>query len=358
MSSPYMHWAKTRQTARYTLAVSGIKGLTLPELQASWDDLALDGTPGYGMPTLREALAEKSGVDASRIVLATGTSGANHLVLAALLESGDDVVIERPGYEPLERLAEHLGGVLRFFPRRVENDFKIDPTDVAAAMTSKTKAIVLSSLHNPSSVATDEATMRAIGAIASKAGAVVVSDEAYLDAAFEHAPPSAGTLGPAFVATTSLTKVFGLGGLRCGWIVADPALAEKMWQLKNLFGVNEVHPAGGLALRALARSGEILARARTILDTNRKAWHAFLDTRSDLAVARLGYGTTSFVRLLAADADAVAQHLREKYETSIVPGRFFGSPEYLRIGLCGDTEIFKEGLARFGRALDDLRVKR
>jgi len=354
MSSPYMHWAKTRQSARYTLAVSGIKGLSLAELGATWDDLALDGADSYGLTPLREKLSEKSGVDPSRVVLATGTSGANHLVFAALLVPGDEVAMEQPGYEPIEMLVRHLGGTVRYFPRRAENAFRIDPADVAAAVTPATRLVVLSSLHNPSSMATDEATLRAIGAIAERAGAKVVCDEAYLDAAFESAPPSAGRLGDVFVVTTSLTKVFGLGGLRCGWIVAEPVLAERCWQLKNLFGVNEVHPAGGLALRALARSGEILARTRLILDANRAVWNTFLDGRADLAVARTTYGTTAFPRVSSCDADALCARLRDRYETLLVPGRFFGAPEHVRLGLCGDPIVFREGLARLGNALDDL----
>lgn len=357
MASPYMHWSKQFQTARYTLAVSGITGLSLDELGVTWDDLQLDGTPGYGIPALREALGAKCGVGGDRIVLATGTSGANHLALAALIEPGDDIVMEHPVYEPIEMLARHVGANVRFFPRRVESGFRIDPADVASAMTPKTKLIVVSNLHNPSSVATDRATLSLLGAMAESTRAKVLVDEAYIDAELGRAIPSAGCLGDAYVATTSLTKVFGLGGLRCGWIVAEPALAVKMWQLKNLYGVNEVHPAGCLALCALRRSAEILARARQILDTNRAAWHAFLDERDDLAVERGSVGTTSFPRVVGCDADELCTVLRERYETSLVPGRFFGAPEHVRIGLCGDTAVFREGLSRLGRALDDLSSK-
>jgi aspartate/methionine/tyrosine aminotransferase len=251
-------------------------------------------------------------------------------------------------------LARHLGAAVRYYPRRAENGFRIDPADVAGAVTPSTRAIVVSNLHNPSSVATDGPTLEAIGAIASRVSATVVVDEAYLDAAFEQAPPSACRLGDGFVVTTSLTKVFGLGGLRCGWIVAEPGLAERIWQLKNLFGVNDAYPAGGLAACALRKSGEILARARRILDVNRAAWNRFLDGRDDLAVERASYGTTSFPRVLAGDAEALCARLRERYETSLVPGRFFGAPQHVRVGLCGDPEIFVEGLSRFGRALDEL----
>lgn len=354
MGSPYMHWAKNHQAARYTLAISGIKPLALAALGATWDDIALDGAQGYGLPELRAALAAKSGVSSDRIVLGTGTSGANHLAFAALLAPGDEVVMEHPVYEPMEMLVRHLGAAIRYFPRRPENGFRIDPADVAAAVTPKTKLVVLSNLHNPSSMATDEATLRAVGAIAEQAGARVVVDEVYLDAAFDLDPPSAGRLGDVFVVTTSLTKVFGLGGLRCGWIVAEPALAQRMWHLKNLFGVDEVHLAGRLALCALRKSAEILARSRSILDANRAVWDSFLDGRNDLAVERARFGTTAFPRVLSGDADALCALLRERYETSLVPGRFFGAPEHVRVGLCGDPGAFREGVARLGRALDEL----
>ena len=354
MDSPYMHWAKTHQAARYTLAISGIKALDIAELGATMNDLALDGADGYGIPALRAALAAKAGVSDDRIVLATGTSGANHLAFATLLAPGDEVAMERPGYEPMEMLARHLGAAVRYFPRRPENGFRVDPADVLAAVTSATRLVVMSNLHNPTSVATDEATLRAVGAIAERAGAKVVVDEAYLDAAFDSAPPSAGRLGDALVVTTSLTKVFGLSGLRCGWIVAEPTLASRMWQLKNLFGVNEVHSAGCLALCALRRSGELLARARRILDANRARWASFLVGREDLAVPGASSGTTVFPRVLSCDADTLCARLRERYETSLVPGRFFGEPAYVRVGLCGDPEIFREGLVRLGSALDDL----
>jgi hypothetical protein len=357
MDSPYMHWAKTHQVTRYTLAISGIKSLKLAELGATINDLALDGADGYGLPELRAALAAKSGVTADRIVLATGTSGANHLAFATLLAPGDEVAMERPGYEPMEMLARHLGATVRYFFRRPENGFRVDPADVAATVTPRTRLIVLSNLHNPSSVATEEATLRAVGAIAERAAAKVLVDEVYLDAAFDSAPPSSGRLGDVFVVTTSLTKVFGLSGLRCGWIVAEPTLTQRMWQLKNLFGVNEAHPAGCLALFALRRSGELLARARRILDANRSTWESFLGGRADLVVEGAPSGTTVFPRVLSCDADALCALLRERYETSLVPGRFFGAPGHVRVGLCGDPEIFCEGLTRLGSALDELSAE-
>lgn len=354
MDSAYMDWAKRHQRARFTLAASGIKSVTREELGVGPDDVALDGAVGYGHRPLIEALAASSGVEAERVVLAAGTSGANHLALATLLAEGGEAIVESPGYEPLERLIRHLGADVRPLARRHAAGFRIDPDEVARLVSPRTRVIVLSNLHNPSSVATDEATLRAIGAVAERAGAKVLSDEVYLDAAFEAAPPSAGVLGDAFVVTTSLTKVLGLGGLRTGWIVAEPRLAQRMWALKNLFGVNEAHPAETLAMAALSRRPALLARARRILDANRSVWHRFLGTRDELEVQPLPYGTTSFPRVLSGSADRLAAILRERYETSLVPGRYFGAPEHVRVGLTVDPVDFEAGVARLGSALDDL----
>src|SRR5262249_8118147 len=154
---------------------------------------------------------------------------------------GDEVVVEQPVYEPMETLARHLGAVVRHLPRRFENGFRVDPDDARRAVTPRTRLVLLSNLNNPAPAAIDEGTIGALGVIVAPVGARIIVAEVYLDAAFEAPPPSAATLGDLFVVTSSLTKVYGLSGLRAGWIVAPPDLAGRMWQLKNLFGVDDAH---------------------------------------------------------------------------------------------------------------------
>jgi len=355
--SGYMHWAKTRQNARYTLARSGIVPLPLEELGARWEDLALESADRHGWEPLREAIGTLYGVGADRIVTAAGTSGANHLAMSTLVTAGDRVVVEDPTYEPVTALLSHLGAKVDSLPRRAEAGFTIDPDDVERSLAPKTALLVLTNLHNPSSAAIEGAILRSIGEIAARRGARVIVDEVYLDAAFEDAPPTAASLGDVFVVTSSLTKTCGLGGLRSGWIVAEPALAERMWETKNLFGVDDPHVAERLSLVALRERPRLLARCRAILDANRRAWNAFLAERGDdLEAAPSRFGTTVFPRVRRGTGDELERGLRDAYETSIVPGRFFGAPGHVRIGLSGPAADFPEGLSRLGRALDDLRV--
>jgi hypothetical protein len=190
-----------------------------------------------------------------------------------------------------------------------------------------------------------------VGALADGVGARVLVDEAYLDMVYDPPVQSAALLGPEFVVTTSLTKAYGLSGLRCGYILAEPELATRMWRLDDLFGASPVHPAERLSVLALDALERINARAKGILATNRKALDAFYAGCEEVAGFRSPWGTVSFPRLLKGSADEFCKVLREKYETSVVPGRFFEMPEHFRVGIGGDPAMTAEGLERLGAAL-------
>ena len=357
MSSDYMHWAKTRSAARFNLAVSGVIDLDWAELALENEELQslqITRGGGYGYAPLQEALAKRLAVSKDSIVAATGTSLANHLAMAAFIEPGDEVLIERPTYEPLLAVASYLGANVKRFDRRFDDDFKIVPAEIEKAITPRTLLIVITNLHNPSGVLTEQDTLREIGTLARRVHAHVLVDEVYLEAMFERRPPTALLLGDEFVVTSSLTKAFGLSGLRCGWIVAAPDLACKIWRLNDLFGVMAAHPAEQLSVIALNRLDAIAARAKSLLDTNRELVNRFLDSRSDLEAVRPQHGTIVFPRLKDGNTEKLVELLRVKYETSVAPGRFFEMPEHFRLGFSCRTETLLGGLERLGTALDEI----
>jgi aspartate/methionine/tyrosine aminotransferase len=159
------------------------------------------------------------------------------------------------------------------------------------------------------------------------------------------------------VVTSSLTKAFGLSGLRCGYVLAEPELARRMWRLNDFFAVNAAHPAERLSVVALDRLAPIAARARDLLLTNRRALDAFFAGRRELVCLRPPFGTVVFPRLETGDVDAFCTFLRERYETSVVPGRFFGAPGHFRIGVSGAAPSVAEGLERLARALGDFAAR-
>lgn len=352
--SVYMHWAKNQAPVGFPLSSSEVPHFALDRLPLSIADLALDGASRHRYPPLREAIAARHGVTAGNVVIANGTSMANFLAMAALIEPGDEVLVEAPAYEPMVAAASFLGGEIRSFTRPADDGFRLDPARVEAALTPRTRLIVITNLHNPTSAFADEATLAEVGSLAARNGARVLVDEVYLDAAFAAAPRSAVHLGDAFVTTSSLTKVYGMSGIRCGWILAPAELTERMWRLNELMGVAQPHAAERLGMIALAHLDEIAAPLRPLLATNREVMRAFLATRGDLEIRLPDAGITLFPRWPGGDVDALNGLLRAKYDTSIVPGRFFGCPEHFRIGIGGDSAMLEEGLTRLGAALDEL----
>lgn len=198
----------------------------------------------------------------------------------------------------------------------------------------------------------DEPTLRSLGEIARSAKARVLVDEVYLETIFPR-PCTAALLGPEFVVTSSLTKAYGLGGLRCGWILAEPELARRIFRMNDLFGVHQPHPSDCLSVLAFDRMDALVARTRNLLDTNRALAVEFLRSRPELECFAPDFGTTLFPRLKRGDVNALAERLLEKYDTQIVPGSYFELPQHFRIGLGMATEMLKEGLKRLGTALDE-----
>ncbi|MCA1557068.1 MAG: aminotransferase class I/II-fold pyridoxal phosphate-dependent enzyme, partial [Acidobacteria bacterium] len=256
----------------------------------------------------------------------------------------------------LINVAEYLGAVVKRFRRAPEGHFRINPEEVARQTSSRTRLIVLTNLHNPTSAFTDTETLLELQRTARRAGARILVDEVYLEAMFERAPRSAFHLGEEFITTNSLTKVYGLSGLRCGWILADAETAERIWRLNDLFGVIPSHAAERLSCIALENFELIAGDARSLLETNRRVLNSFLRSRDDLEWIEQEFGTVSFPRLkLEKSTDELCRLLMEKYETSVVPGRFFEMPQHFRIGIGCETHTLTEGLERLGSALDETR---
>jgi aspartate/methionine/tyrosine aminotransferase len=349
--SDYMHWSKTRSRARFNLATSGVAAFPLHELPADLEELEINGDNDYGYAPLQSAIAGHHDVDPECVVEAAGTSMANHLAMASIVEPNDEVLIEHPAYGPILDVARYLGAKVKRFSRKEENDWAVDPSEIRRSVTANTRLIVTTNLHNPTSVLTPDSVLREIGDIASNVGALVLVDEVYLDAVHEGTRRTSFHLGPEFLVTSSLTKVYGVSGLRCGWILAHPDIARKMRRLNDLYAATAVYPGELLSVVAFKHLDLLRERARRIVDADRKLLHEFLAQQPALSAVQTDWGTTSFVRLRNGNADIFLNRLRDDFETSVVPGRFFEMPEHFRIGMGVSTEMFAEGLSRIGRAL-------
>jgi aspartate/methionine/tyrosine aminotransferase len=345
--SIYMHWAKTARAAKYNLATSGVLPFPLKDLGITVDDMEINGSTIYGYEPLQTLLAAKIGVSPDCVAQSIGTSMANHLAMAGILEAGDEVLVEQPTYEPLLAVAKYLRANVKRFRREFDEEFRIEPEKIREQLTNKTKLIVLTNLHNPSGVFTPREVLLEVGKIARNAGARVLVDEVYLECSF----PSFGSkisafhLGNEFITTSSLTKAYGLSGLRCGWILAEPDLIRKFHRLNDLFSATPPHPAELLSVIALKQHPKIASRAKQLLDTNFAQMLKILDSVNYfLDVVRPPYGTIVFPRIKSGSTDEFLRVLREDYKTSVVPGSFFEMPDHFRLGIGCSTEDLRQGL--------------
>ncbi len=190
MESIYMQWAKTRANLPYNLATSGVFAYPLKELEITSDDLELSGPVYYGYEPLQQALALKCNVAVETVVAATGTSMANHLVMAAILAPGDEVLIEQPTYEPLLCGGEVSWRKRQTFCASVRERISCRARRNTQESGVNTKLIVMTNLHNPSGAMTDANTMKEIGGMARSCGAKVLVDEVYLETLFGAPAPN------------------------------------------------------------------------------------------------------------------------------------------------------------------------
>ncbi|MBT8396774.1 MAG: aminotransferase class I/II-fold pyridoxal phosphate-dependent enzyme [Gemmatimonadetes bacterium] len=351
--TPYVAWMKHAPAIPNNLMGSNLLPCTVEDLPGVRERLELDAFHEEGYPPLLEAIGKRYQFPVDRIALATGASGANFIAGGALLEAGDEVLVERPVYDPLLGIPRFLGARIRRFDRVFDDGFQVDPDRVAAALTPKTRLIILTNLHNPTGARTSAERLLAVGELADGVGAKVLVDEVYLDSVGGDPSPPAASLSPTFVSTSSLTKAYGLSGLRAGWILAAPEVAEGCRRVRDLVDGVGVFPSELMALVAFENLPALRARARGILDPNFELLTRFVESRPDLLWVRPRGGSVGFPKIPGLeDVSAFVEILRTDYETGVVPGRFFEAPSHFRIALGGKRDVLETGLHRLGEALD------
>jgi aspartate/methionine/tyrosine aminotransferase len=359
---PYLRWAKALPAAEINLARSGVEHCPPALLGLRPSDLVANLPVKYGYAPLKEAIARRYRVTTDQVfTVSGGTTFANWVACAAALGDaprGSEVLVEQPTYEQVLRIPESLGCRVRRFARRFEDDYAIDLDAFARLVTVRTRLAIVTNLHNPTGARIDEATLAAMAAILARVGANLLVDEVYLECLFGATSASTASsvhTGPNVVTTNSLTKAYGLDGLRAGWILGPPAIIERAILVHNIVANNGVAPGERLALAAFRHMRDINRRGHALLDPNLARVRRFLEGEPRLRAHIPPGGNVLFPRLAAGiDGDALADHLREHYSTLVVPGRFFEAPRHIRISFGLRPARLARGLANITRALDDL----
>ncbi|MFY9552476.1 MAG: pyridoxal phosphate-dependent aminotransferase, partial [Thermoanaerobaculia bacterium] len=283
--APYMEWAKFRPRPAIDLAGSNLLACSLEDLPGAREAMDIAGESPDGYPPLLEAIARHSGVGAEQVASAVGCAGANFLACAALLSPGDEVLVESPNYDPLPGAARLVGARVTTFERRFEDGYALDPAAVTACLTPRTRVVILSNPHNPSGVLASQESLKELGRLGETRDFHVLVDEVYRDVVLENRPDTAAHVSERFVATSSLTKAYGLASLRCGWAIASPAVARAIRRARDVVDGWSPMPADRLSVVAFRNLPALAARARRIVEANSRAVTDFLSGRRDLECA-------------------------------------------------------------------------
>lgn len=314
---------------------------------------------GRGNRFVISALADHYGFDPDGIVCTAGASTAVSMVLHALVEPGDRVLVETPRFDVLDSLARECGAEVDFLDR-AETGMDVDPERLAAALTPQTRLVLISNLHNPSGALLSRERLREIADIAARRGVLVLVDEVYGGFAEAAGEPAAARLAPNLISVNSLTKVFGLFALRCGWILCEPDLARTIARrnANREFGVSKLTHA--LAALVLEDPEPFRAHWRAILDRTRPVMERHYDAmrRDGLIAGELPkYGCICFPEIVdAPDTRRLARELWVRNGLLLAPGEFFGRAGHVRLGFGLEPAALDDGLGRLHQALFERRA--
>jgi aspartate/methionine/tyrosine aminotransferase len=366
----YIGWAQADDGgARWDLTASGVPDTCSPSHSPPWDrfadelsltDLSRRDLRPQITASFLQAVAQRYGVAPECVIPTLGASQAIIQVLFSIARPGDHVIVERPTFEPLHRVPEMLGLSVSRLERKLEERWEPLPDRLARLLTPKTRAVILSSLHNPSGVAVDAATLSAIGEMAARVGAMVLVDEVYLDFAFDPSGeahswrPACVTLDNG-VSWSSTTKAFGFAALRAGWVVSrDRDFAQGCRSASHYFHVDPPLASLALATRVLQHAKQLTDQVNSTIAVARAVIDAWLAAETRVGWVAPSAGQTGLIRLPALTADLeFARHLLDRYGTRVVPGTMFEAPGTVRVSFNLPSPELEQALATISAALDD-----
>jgi aspartate/methionine/tyrosine aminotransferase len=369
-------WMSRWETeVEFDIAESGVYPLTtrdvldlVPESEraATLDamlDLRLGYTEARGTKELRAILASVyEGTTADEILVTTGAIEANYLLFTTLLNAGDHVVAIYPAYQQLYAVAEAIGCDVSRWELRPENDFRYDLAELERLVRPDTKMIVVNTPHNPTGAMLTAEELDRVYDLAGSVGAWLLCDEAYRWLDLPGQPPMAPPIrnkGGHGISVGTMSKPFGLPGLRIGWIAGPEEVARACWASRDYVSLSPARLSDFLTQIAIRHRDAIVARNREIVLENLETATAWFRANHDLATWTEPRAGLLALMKYAVDvpSQALSDRLAGEYSVMLAPGSAFGYEGYLRIGIGQRPDLFREGLYRTAACLRDLQAR-
>jgi aspartate/methionine/tyrosine aminotransferase len=361
--------SKFEKAVEYNLSESGVHPVTFRELienvPGALDRLLateMDYAHANGIPELRQRIAALyKGASPENVLVTVGAIEANYDILAALLAPGDEIVVMLPNYMQVWGMAKNLGTNLKTFPLAEKFGWKPDLDKLRKAVTRRTKLIAVCNPNNPSGYILTKEEMEAVVETARQAKAWILADEVYAGAerVAEAETPSFYGMYDKVLAVGSLSKAYGLPGLRTGWVVGPAKNVDQIWARHEYITLSVSMLSNHLA--AIALSPEVrprlIRRARQYIRKGYPVLEEWMKGQGDIfSLTPPQAAAIAFVRYkLKVNSTKLAGRLREEKSVLIVPGDHFGLDHHLRVSYGLPHEILKPALGRIRELVVELR---
>ncbi len=350
----------------HNLSESGVHPLSLEELLTAEEKKEMLRLPlGYsqtnGTPELRAEISRLyPGASLDSVLVTSGSSEANFLLMWSLIEPGDEVLFMMPNYMQMWGLLRAFGAVVKPFFLREELGWQPDPDELKKLVTAKTRFIILTNPNNPTGARLNEEARKTILSLAADCRAWIIADEVYQGAERD------GQLTPSFwgmyerlFVVNGLSKAYGLPGARIGWIVGPEEKIMATWPYHDYTTISPSTLSDWLARIALRPENRqrILERTRKILNHNWPLLESWLKSQDGLfSYLPPEAGAILFTRYrLNINSTRLVERLISEKSVLIVPGDHFEMDHYLRFGYGAEEEYLRAGLAKVGLFLATLR---
>ncbi len=348
-------------TIRYNLSESSYTDTFFRDISLETDlhSLLLCYGSHAGHAGLRELLVKDTQLHKEDILLTIGAAGALFIIATALLEKDDEMVVVRPNYATNIETPLAIGAAVKYIDLLFEEGFTLDIGKVKAAITEKTKYVSVTSPHNPTGTCLTAATIRQLAALMEERNIYLLVDETYRDMVFGEQPPLAAEFSPNVISVSSLSKTYGLPGLRTGWIICrNPQLMEIFLAAKE-----QIHICGPvldeeLAFRYLQQKDRYFPGIRQDIREKFDIVKAWMQQQQQLEWVEPRGGAVCFPRIRhpeRVDIEKFYSILQQKYGVYTGPGHWFGMPRhYMRIGFAWPSkEELIQGLDALTKSLED-----
>jgi aspartate/methionine/tyrosine aminotransferase len=353
------------RTVDYNLADSSVQCARMHELlnDAEADELlhmSLFYPEVNGTALLRQRIAALyPGATPENVLVTVGASQANSLICAALLEPGDEVIVITPGYRQVWGLAKNLGCRVKEVVLSPDDEWKFHAERLEELCTNSTKLVSIVNPNNPTGTVLTDQQMGEVVRICAKHGCWLHADEVYCGTEFvQPETPSFWGSYDKVICVNSLSKAYGLAGLRIGWAVAAPKMMEALWRRHEYAVIAASGPSMKLAEMALKQEKRqmLLRRQKKISRKGHAVLHEWLQTQK--GVFSMVPPQATAIAFIRYHFDMVslemAERIRKTRSVLLAPGAFLGTEHHLRMSIGYPPEKIKAALERIGAAVGEL----